>query len=84
MLSSADAEAKHVADPSYPIILVAEETLAEDVGGMAASQGILTATGGKTSHAAVVARGMGKPCVVGCRGIFFTDDGDESFGRNRP
>jgi pyruvate,orthophosphate dikinase len=39
---------------------------AEDVGGMAVAQGILTATGGMTSHAAVVARGMGKPCVTAC------------------
>ena len=52
------------------MILVAEETLAEDVGGMAASEGILTATGGKTSHAAVVARGMGKPCIVGVNTLF--------------
>jgi pyruvate,orthophosphate dikinase len=48
------------------VILVRKETSPEDVGGMHASQGILTATGGKTSHAAVVARGWGKCCVVGC------------------
>jgi len=47
-------------------ILVRKETSPEDVGGMHASQGILTATGGKTSHAAVVARGWGKCCIVGC------------------
>ncbi len=51
------------------VILVREETSPEDVGGMAAAQGILTATGGMTSHAAVVARGMGKCCVVGCSQI---------------
>ena len=49
-----------------PCILVRMETSAEDVAGMAVAQGILTATGGMTSHAAVVARGMGKPCVTGC------------------
>ena len=48
------------------IILVRKETSPEDVGGMHAAQGILTATGGKTSHAAVVARGWGKCCIVGC------------------
>ena len=47
-------------------ILVRVETSAEDVGGMNAAKGILTARGGMTSHAAVVARGWGKPCVVGC------------------
>ncbi len=48
------------------VILVRKETSPEDVGGMHAAQGILTATGGKTSHAAVVARGWGKSCIVGC------------------
>jgi len=48
------------------VILVRKETSPEDVGGMHAAQGILTATGGKTSHAAVVARGWGKTCIVGC------------------
>jgi pyruvate,orthophosphate dikinase len=51
------------------VILVRLETSPEDVGGMKVSQGILTARGGMTSHAAVVARGMGKPCVVGCESI---------------
>jgi pyruvate,orthophosphate dikinase len=48
------------------VILVRRETSPEDVGGMFVAQGILTATGGKTSHAAVVARGWGKCCIVGC------------------
>ncbi len=51
------------------VILVRRETSPEDVGGMAVAQGILTATGGKTSHAAVVARGWGKCCVVGAEGL---------------
>ena len=51
------------------IILLREETKPEDIHGFFASQGILTARGGKTSHAAVVARGMGKPCVAGAEGI---------------
>ncbi len=51
------------------VILVRKETSPEDVGGMHAAKGILTATGGKTSHAAVVARGWGKCCVVGCEDL---------------
>ncbi|MEM3007913.1 MAG: pyruvate, phosphate dikinase [Candidatus Nitrosotenuis sp.] len=48
------------------VILIREETKPEDVPAFFASVGILTSRGGKTSHAAVVARGMGKPCIVGC------------------
>ena len=48
------------------VILVRKETSPEDIGGMHAARGILTQTGGKTSHAAVVARGWGKCCIVGC------------------
>ncbi len=51
------------------VLLVREETKPEDIHGFFAAQGILTARGGKTSHAAVVARGMGKPCVSGCEAI---------------
>jgi len=51
------------------VILVREETKPEDVHGFFASLGVLTSRGGKTSHAAVVARGLGKPCVVGCAEI---------------
>ena len=52
-----------------PVILVREETSPDDIHGMATAKGILTSRGGMTSHAAVVARGMGKPCVVGCGAI---------------
>jgi pyruvate, orthophosphate dikinase len=51
------------------VILVREETKPEDIHGFFAAKGILTSRGGKTSHAAVVARGMGKPCVAGAEGI---------------
>lgn len=51
------------------VVLVRAETSPEDIGGMAAATGILTARGGMTSHAAVVARGMGKPCVAGCTAL---------------
>ncbi len=52
-----------------PVILVREETSPEDVGGMNLAQGILTARGGMTSHAALVARQLGKVCVVGCEAL---------------
>src|SRR6266702_1251426 len=59
------AEAEQWAARGEKVILVRRETSPEDVGGMFVAQGILTAAGGKTSHAAVVARGWGKCCVVG-------------------
>jgi pyruvate,orthophosphate dikinase len=52
-----------------PVILVSWETTPDDIHGMIAAQGILTVHGGMTSHAAVVARGMGKPCVASCEGL---------------
>ena len=58
--------AEQMAAAGEAVILVRENTSPEDVGGMWASKGILTSRGGVTSHAAVVARGWGKPCVVGC------------------
>lgn len=63
---SAD-EAYRLAEDGEKVILVRKETSPEDIHGMHASQGILTSTGGMTSHAAVVARGMGKPCIAGCK-----------------
>ena len=55
------------------VILVREETKPEDIHGFFQARGILTSRGGKTSHAAVVARGMGKPCVSGCEAIHIDD-----------
>ena len=63
VFSAHDAETW--AQKGEKVVLVRKETSPEDVGGMAVAQGILTATGGKTSHAAVVARGWGKCCIVG-------------------
>ncbi|MHB9031018.1 MAG: pyruvate, phosphate dikinase, partial [Candidatus Latescibacterota bacterium] len=57
------------AEKGEKVILVRIETSPEDIGGMNAAEGILTARGGRTSHAAVVARGMGKCCVAGCADI---------------
>ncbi|RKZ18751.1 pyruvate, phosphate dikinase [bacterium] len=59
------------------VILVRHETSPEDVAGMHSAEGILTARGGMTSHAAVVARGMGKPCVVGCEEIVLDYQAEE-------
>ena len=58
-------EAEAMKEKGEKVILVRRETSPEDVRGMDAAQAILTSTGGPTSHAAVVARGWGKPCVVG-------------------
>ncbi len=52
-----------------PVVLVRWETTPDDIHGLIHAQGVLTAHGGMTSHAAVVARGMGKPCVAGCEGL---------------
>jgi pyruvate,orthophosphate dikinase len=60
-----------------PVLLVREETSPDDIVGMHAAVGILTSRGGMTSHAAVVARGMGKPCIVGAGALEF----DEAEGR---
>ena len=80
VFSADSAEAK--AKAGEKVVLVRVETSPEDIHGMHAAEGILTARGGMTSHAAVVARGMGKSCVVGCgalqisyeRGEFRVDD----------
>ncbi|HVS40663.1 MAG TPA: pyruvate, phosphate dikinase [Candidatus Dormibacteraeota bacterium] len=61
--------AEEMAKQGEKVILVRIETNPDDVHGMIAAEGILTARGGRTSHAAVVARGMGKPCVAGCETV---------------
>lgn len=74
VLTPEAAEASHVSGEKC--ILVREDTSPEDVAGMWSAEGILTATGGYTSHAAVVARGWGKPSVCGCSDIKFHPDGE--------
>lgn len=71
-------EAATLAASGRKVILVRTETSPEDIHGMHAAEGILTARGGMTSHAAVVARGMGKPCVTGA-GALRIDYEDQSF-----
>jgi len=66
--------AEEMAENGEKVILVRNETSPEDIGGMHAAQGILTVRGGMTSHAAVVARGMGKCCVAGCGAIRIDED----------
>jgi pyruvate,orthophosphate dikinase len=79
-------EAKAAADAGQKVVLVRLETSPEDIEGMYASQGIMTARGGMTSHAAVVARGMGTCCVAGCGELrineeekYFTIAGNDSL-----
>ncbi len=60
-----------------PVILVRQETCPDDIHGMDAAKGILTARGGMTSHAAVVARGMGKPCIAGCEVLQISEENKE-------
>ncbi|XID93735.1 pyruvate, phosphate dikinase [Paenibacillaceae bacterium WGS1546] len=57
-----------------PVVLVRPETTPEDIHGVLVSEGVVTSRGGMTSHAAVVARGMGKPCVCGCENIAIDED----------
>ncbi len=76
VFSAEDAEAWHNAGKK--VVLVRLETSPEDITGMKASQGILTVRGGMTSHAAVVARGMGKCCVSGC-GEIAMDEKNKKF-----
>ncbi len=71
---SAD-DAEHLAAEGDKVILVRMETSPEDIHGMHAAQGILTSRGGMTSHAAVVARGMGRPCVSGAGALHIDDAG---------
>ena len=73
-LSAAAAVAAAAGRDSDPVILVSQETTADDIHGMAAAIGFLTACGGATSHAAVVARGMGKCCITAAKDIHVDSD----------
>ena len=72
-------KAKELNDRGHAVILVREETSPEDVHGMYASNAILTARGGMTSHAALVARGWGKCCIVGCNDVSINYDKNFCF-----
>ncbi len=84
-----DADRAHeMAQEGEKVLLVRPETTPDDIHGIIAAQGVLTSRGGMTSHAAVVARGMGKPCVSGCEdlkinlsgGVFYIGDRQYSEG----
>ena len=66
--------AKELASSKNKVVLVRLETSPEDIEGMAVSEGVLTARGGMTSHAAVVARGMGTACVAGCNALIVNEE----------
>ncbi|RZJ22533.1 MAG: pyruvate, phosphate dikinase, partial [Brevundimonas sp.] len=76
-------EAERLAQLGEAVILVREETSPEDIHGMHAARGIVTARGGMTSHAAVVARGMGRPCVSGAGEIHIDDKAQTFTARGR-
>jgi len=73
--------AKAFAAAGEPVILVRHDTATEDVGGFAVASGILTATGGRTAHAAVVARQLGRVCLVGCAALRILPDSADLAGR---
>ncbi|MEM4070782.1 MAG: pyruvate, phosphate dikinase [Thermoplasmata archaeon] len=77
-----DSEEAVELSKTQKVILVRTETSPDDIHGMAVSQGILTSKGGMTSHAAVVARSMGKPAVVGCEEITVDSRGDKFIAGN--
>ena len=82
VFTAEDAKAAVEKDKKAKVILVRLETSPEDIEGMKAAQGILTARGGMTSHAAVVARGMGECCVSGCTAITSFDEKNKKFVLN--
>ena len=76
-------EAEKRAGEGHDVILVRTETSPEDIHGMHAAKGILTARGGMTSHAAVVARGMGRPCVAGAGALRIDAEAGDDDGGDR-
>jgi pyruvate,orthophosphate dikinase len=67
-------EAEKLGKEGHKVIMVRSETTPDDIHGIIEAEGVLTARGGMTSHAAVVARGMGKPCVCGCEALKISED----------
>ena len=73
--------ARRYAEDQHPIVLLRDEASTEDISALALCQGLITATGARTSHAAVVARQLGVVCVVGCQGLTLdTDHGRVTIG----
>jgi phosphohistidine swiveling domain-containing protein len=80
VIGKAVFDASKAVKSTSPVILIRKETDPDDVLGMAAAVGILTSTGGKTSHAAVVSRGFGKTCVVGLTDLLVHENGAAVMG----
>jgi pyruvate,orthophosphate dikinase len=80
VFSAKKAIEMHEKNPDETYILVRPETVPDDIGGMKASVGFLTAVGGASSHAALVARQMGKPCIVGCADLSFKYENNQIAG----
>ena len=78
VFTAEDAVVEH--NKGKKVILVRKETSPDDIEGMYVAEGILTSTGGRTSHAAVVARGMGTPCVCGCAAVVFSGKDEVTIG----
>ncbi|MGZ3401968.1 MAG: PEP/pyruvate-binding domain-containing protein [Phenylobacterium sp.] len=74
------ASASAMAAAGAPVILVRRDISTADIAGLATAQGVLTAIGGRTAHAAVVARQLGKACLVGCAALAIADDGSARLG----
>ncbi len=72
-------EAEKLAETGRKVVLVRVETCPDDIHGIVPAQGVITSRGGMTSHAAVVARGMGKPCVAGCEAFKVDLEGEQVF-----
>ncbi|QDM23708.1 pyruvate, phosphate dikinase [Tardiphaga sp. vice352] len=73
------ASAQRLAESGEPVILLRPETSTADVAGFAVAAGIVTAVGARTAHAALVARQMGRPCIVGCAGLVIDSDTDRAM-----
>ncbi len=67
-------KAEKLKEEGHKVILLRHETTPDDIHGMVASEGVVTTRGGMTCHAAIVARGMGKPCIVGCDAIHIEEE----------
>ncbi len=79
----ADIEAFRQGDPDVPLILIRADTVPDDIGYISAADGLLTARGGATSHAAIIAKKLGKTCVVGCNKMVVLEDDKKLELNNR-
>jgi len=78
-----DIEKFRQANPVMPLILVRADTVPDDIGYISATDGLLTARGGATSHAAIIAKKLGKTCIVGCNKLLVCEDEKRFYLNNR-